>query len=135
MSPALIDTDTLSGVMKQHSVVLIHAQAYLAAYNRFTLSLRTRYEILRGLKAKKATNQQAAFEQFCAANLILPLTDSIIVRAADIYADLYQRGALIGDADILIAATALEHGLALITNNTNHFSRIPGLTLQNWLAP
>ena len=57
------------------------------------------------------------------------------MRAADIYADLHQRGMLIGDADILIAATALEYGLDLVTNNTNHYARIVGLSLQNWLIP
>jgi tRNA(fMet)-specific endonuclease VapC len=135
MAPSLLDTDTLSGIMRQNPLVLANARAYLAIHSRFTLSLVTRYEVLRGLKVKQATAQQAAFEQFCAANIVLPLTDNIIFRAADIYADLHRHGALIGDADILIAATALEHGLVLITNNTNHFNRIAGLPLQNWLAP
>lgn len=135
MLPTLIDSDTLSAIMKQRQVALTNAQAYLAIHNRLTLSVITRYEILRGLKAIRATAQEAAFAQFCQANVILPVTDAIILRAADIYADLYQRGLLIGDADILIAATALEHGLVLVTNNTNHFGRIVNLQLQNWLVP
>lgn len=57
------------------------------------------------------------------------------MRAADIYADLRRRGALIGDADILIASTALEHGLELVTNNTKHFANVSGLMLKNWLVP
>ncbi|MDQ2810105.1 MAG: type II toxin-antitoxin system VapC family toxin [Chloroflexota bacterium] len=36
---------------------------------------------------------------------------------------------LIGDADTLIAATALHHDLTLVTGNRRHFSRIPNLTL------
>jgi tRNA(fMet)-specific endonuclease VapC len=63
---------------------------------------------------------------------IVPITEAIISRASDIYADLYKCGQLIGDADILIAATALEHGLVLSTNNEHHFSRISGLTIDNW---
>lgn len=39
----------------------------------------------------------------------------------------------IGDADILIAATALVQGLVLTTNNEAHFRRIPGLRVDNWL--
>ncbi len=132
---ALLDTDTLSNVLRQNAMALSYARTYLAAQGRFTFSLITRYETLRGLKAKQALMQQAAFERFCAANIILPLMDAIIVRAADIYADLRQSGALIGDADILIAATALEHGLTLITNNTRHFRSVTGLTLHNWLVP
>jgi tRNA(fMet)-specific endonuclease VapC len=48
------------------------------------------------------------------------LNDTIIVRAAEIYGQLYRTGNLIGDADILIAATCLENGHALATNNTAH---------------
>src|SRR6266511_3975372 len=47
---------------------------------------------------------------------------------------LHQRGALIGDADILIAATGLEHGLIVVTNNESHYNRITGIQLENWLA-
>jgi tRNA(fMet)-specific endonuclease VapC len=135
MQLTLIDTDTLSGVMKQHPGALANARVYLNLHGRLTLSLMTRYEILRGLKAKNALVQESAFHRFCAANTILPITDAIVLRAATIYAGLHRRGALIGDGDILIAATALEHGLVLATNNTSHFSRVAGLQLQNWLVP
>lgn len=51
-----------------------------------------------------------------------------------IYADLYRRGELIGDADILIAATALVENLVLGTNNERHFRRVAGLAVENWAA-
>lgn len=54
------------------------------------------------------------------------------MRAADIYGALHKRGALIEDADILIAATALVHGLALVTENALHFDRIPDLIVESW---
>jgi tRNA(fMet)-specific endonuclease VapC len=41
---------------------------------------------------------------------------------------------LIGDADILIAASALTQELGVATNNESHFRRIPGLHLENWLT-
>jgi len=97
-------------------------------------SIITRYEVLRGLHAKRATAQLAAFDRLCSVSTILPLTDAIVVRAAMIYADLHQRGALIGDADILIAATGLEQGLIVVTNNESHYQRIAGIQLENWLA-
>ncbi|MGO9446398.1 MAG: PIN domain-containing protein [Thiobacillaceae bacterium] len=56
------------------------------------------------------------------------------MQAAQIYADLHQRGELISDADILIAATAITHELAVVTNNQDHFRRIQNLQTENWLA-
>jgi hypothetical protein len=63
---------------------------------------------------------------------VLPLTDDIIVQAAELYALLYQAGQLISDTDILIAATALKHNLVMVTENVSHFRRIPGLALESW---
>jgi tRNA(fMet)-specific endonuclease VapC len=129
----LLDTDILSAIMRQHPVVIPQAQAYLMDHGRFTFSIITRYEILRGLKAKGAAKQITTFDRFCDVNTVLPLTDEAIVKASDVYAFLRQRGELIGDADILIAATALTDGLCVATNNLEHFRRIPELQIQNWL--
>lgn len=129
----LIDTDIVSALMRQQPIAVSHAKAYLATHKCFTFSIITRYEILRGLRAKGATKQADIFEGFCARNRILPLTDDVICHAAEIYADLYRRGELIGDADVLIGATAIIHGLEIVTNNESHFRRITALKVRNWL--
>lgn len=131
---SLLDTDVLSGLMRKSPSALNRARIYLADHRQLTISLVTRFEILRGLKAKQATSQLAAFDSFCASNEVLSISDAVIVRAADIYADLHRRGQLIPDADILIAATALEHNLILATNNLADFSRILGLQIDSWLS-
>lgn len=46
--------------------------------------------------------------------------------------DLEKEGNIIDDADIFIAACALENNLVLVTNNEKHFSRIRGLKIENW---
>ena len=46
---------------------------------------------------------------------------------------LEKQGKKIGDMDMFIAATALEEDLILVTGNTDHFERIPGLRLENWM--
>jgi len=90
MPPALLDTDTLSEVMKgRDPQVQQRARQYLASYGCFTFSIITRYEILRGLRAKGAIRQIAAFEERCHKSNVLPLTDEVIVQAANIYADLH----------------------------------------------
>ena len=104
----------------------------LTVFRHFTFSIMTRYEMVRGLKARRATRQIARFEQRCQRSQVLPLTDDIIVQAAELYAVLYQEGQRISDADILIAATALKHTLVMVTENVNHCRRIPGLSIESW---
>jgi len=135
MPPLLTDTDILSAIMRSNdSVLLNNARNYLSVHGKLTISIITRYEILRGLKAKQANRQLTAFEQFCDRCSILPITDDVIVKAADIYAVLKQKGMLIGDADILIAASALINGFGVVTNNEEHFKRIPLLRVENWFG-
>jgi tRNA(fMet)-specific endonuclease VapC len=129
----LLDSDILSALMRREKKVLDRSRDYLNSHAQLSLSLITRYEILRGLKAKNASTQLDAFQQFCDTCQVLGITEEIVDRASDIYADLYRRGALVGDADILIAATALAHDLVLATNNLAHFSRIATLKIDNWL--
>lgn len=49
-------------------------------------------------------------------------------------AQLYSAGVPLDDMDLLIASTALAEGMILVTHNTKHFSRIPGLILDDWLS-
>jgi tRNA(fMet)-specific endonuclease VapC len=128
----LLDTDILSLILRNDPAVFRRSKQYLVQHSELTISSITRYEILRGLKAKNATAQLAAFDIFCRRNEVLPLTDPILVRSADIYAELHSLGQLILDADIFIAATAIENGLVLATRNLSHFSRINGLAIESW---
>ncbi len=130
-----LDTDILSLLLRQQREVLERATRYLEVYPYYSFSLITRYEVLRGLKTKNAQKQLTAFNAFCQVSEILPITESIVDRAAEIYADLRRRGEPIGDADILIAATALENDSVLATNNENHFSRIADIKIDNWSKP
>jgi tRNA(fMet)-specific endonuclease VapC len=48
---------------------------------------------------------------------------------------LLQTGISVSRVDLLIAAVALSHNLTLVTHNTPDFRNIPGLRLDDWLAP
>jgi tRNA(fMet)-specific endonuclease VapC len=128
----LLDTDILSELLKQHPLVVQRVRSYLAEHARLAFSIITRYELVRGLKAKQAIAQEAAFGLLCQASLVVPLTDQIVERAATLYGDLHRQGALLPDADLLIAATALETQRTLVTNNLSHFQRIPNLIIETW---
>jgi len=57
------------------------------------------------------------------------LTYPILERYADIRRELRAKGQLIGDVDTLIAATALEHDLTVVTTDAHDFQRVPGLSV------
>ena len=131
--PALLDSDTLSEIMKGRNPQVSHnAQEYLREYRVFQFSLMTRYEILRGLHAKGTGRQITAFLDRCRASVVYPLTEDVVDRAAELYGILRQRGQMISEGDLLIAATAILQGLVLVTGNEDHFQRVEGLRFVNW---
>ena len=136
MTLALLDTDILSELLKQRNPqVTAKAAGYLQLHGQFAWSVVTRFEIARGYKDKEATTLLTRFRVFCRHSQIIPLSDAIFDRAEDLWV-LARRGGLSqNDADLLIAATALETGRVLVTGNTAHFSWIPGLVLEDWRTP
>lgn len=71
----------------------------------------------------------ADYREFLSVYALLLVTDPIAVRFARLWATLRRQGMLIPDMDLLIAATALENDLTLVTRNFRHFDRITGLKL------
>ncbi|MDQ3412979.1 MAG: type II toxin-antitoxin system VapC family toxin [Chloroflexota bacterium] len=67
--------------------------------------------------------------QFLGEYQMLTLTDSIMERFAELRFFLRRRGQLIPNFDLVIAATALQYGLTLLSFNRRHFERIPDLRL------
>lgn len=73
----------------------------------------------------KITQPEIQFlEAFFLSSRVLPIDETIILRAIDLR---QKRKIALGDA--LIAATALTHGLTLVTRNTKDFKWIDSLTL------
>jgi predicted nucleic acid-binding protein len=136
MEVALLDTDVLSEVLEQRNPqVVARAAAYLRSHGSFAFSAFTRFEISRGFKEKGATNQLTRFREFCQHSLIIPVTESVFDRAEDLWAIARRGGLPCGDADLIIAATALETGRILVTGNPAHDAWISGLKLEDWRIP
>ena len=66
---------------------------------------------------------------------ILDVRTEDAIVAGDVLAHLWRRGRLIDVEDILIGATALARELTVVTNNVDHFQRIPRLRVEDWTAP
>lgn len=136
MDVALLDTDMLSEVLKRKNPKIIsHARRFLAAHSRLAFSSMTIYEIVRGLKATGATRQLSHFRAVINSSEVIQIDLPILMRAADLWAAGKKGGHPCDDADLIIAATALETGRILVTGNTSHYAWISGLTLEDWRNP
>ena len=60
------------------------------------------------------------------------VNEAIAWRASRVARDLKGAGMHIGDNDVWIAATALVHRLPLVSNNSRHLGRVPGLDLRGY---
>jgi tRNA(fMet)-specific endonuclease VapC len=132
VTEVIVDTDILSFYFKGDERVVARFSEYLKEFDQVNISIITYYEILAGLKFKKAERQLQDFEDFINDNNIINISDESAKISGDIYANLRQKGITVGTSDILIAGIAIENGLTLITNNEKHYEAIQGLNIENW---
>ena len=59
----------------------------------------------------------------------------VLRRAAELWSEAQTQDYPRDDADLIIAATALQADRQLVTGNTAHFSWIRGLRIADWRSP
>ena len=91
-------------------------------------------ELAYGVTKSRSDRNRRALELFLAPLAVLPFDDRCIWTYAQVRTLLEDKGQPIGAMDMMIAAHALAEGAPLVTNNVREFSKIPGLTLENWAA-
>lgn len=82
---------------------------------------------------RKAANL-ARLESLVELCALLEITRGIADRYAEIRHSLAGKGSPIPEADLWIAATCLEYGLPLLSEDA-HFDRVPGVTRYDWVQP
>lgn len=95
------------------------------------ISAITLAELNLGAEAKRSQKIRRAIRSFVKDVAIVPFDEASAERFAAVAAALSTRGQPIGFYDTLVAAQALVQGVTIVTNNTRHFSRVPGLAEEN----
>lgn len=117
----LADTNILSELIRKRPDpgVLQWAQDV----RRLAVSAVTVEEVYFGLSWKPNPGIRLWFEEFLDTNCeILPVTAEVAKRAGEIRGQLQARGQTRSSADMMIAATAQEHDLTLVTRNVRDFA-------------
>lgn len=85
--------------------------------------------------SNRPQTHQAEIEVFAQPYISLPFDDDAAWLFGTLRGDLKKQGTPVGPLDLMIAAIALTHKLILVTHNTTEFSRVPGLSLEDWQIP
>ena len=127
----LFDTDTCIGILRGYDSVLSRRRMVA---DDIAISFMTVAELYYG--AEKSSNPNKNFslvEQFLLTVKIINPDIDILREFGRLKVMLERQGNILADADLLIAATCLSRCTMLVTGNVNHYNRIQGLTIDNWL--
>ncbi|KYC43494.1 twitching motility protein PilT [Scytonema hofmannii PCC 7110] len=129
----LLDTNILTAILKKNEQITNKLEEVDFIGQEVFISRIAYYESKRGLIYANATRQLSELNEVCTNYKILFLDNlEIFERACEIHLDLKRRGNRLEDADILIAATAIAHGLILVSHDSD-MQRVPGISLEDWL--
>lgn len=101
---------------------------------RLAVSSVTVMELEYGIqRSADPARNRVATDSILALLAVLPLGQEAAVHGGEIRGELAKIGTPIGAYDVLIAGHARSAGLALVTNNTREFHRVPGLQVEDWI--
>lgn len=127
----LFDTDTCVEILRGNKKVI---EKFVSANTTVAVSFMTVSELYYGAeKSNNISKNIIKIEKMLLGLEIIESSIEIEKRFGNIKASLDKNGNLIEDADIFIASTCLEKCETLITGNVNHYSRIQGLKIENWI--
>jgi tRNA(fMet)-specific endonuclease VapC len=124
----ILDTNfVITAEREANRRVVGRADAFLAQYpeDSFFITFTVAGELACGQSAAA----QSQWQRLCRPYAVLPWTLAISWQYGELYRLLAGSGTLIGTNDLWIAATALVHGMALVTTNQGEFERVPGLVV------
>ena len=126
----MLDADTVSYALRGQGQVgarLLEHQPSDLCISSITLA-----ELNFGAEAKRSRKIRRAIRSFTKDVVVVPFDEASAERFGVVAAALATRGQPIGVYDTLVAAQASCLGLTVVTNNTRHFSKVLGLTVEHW---
>lgn len=127
----LLDTDTIIYWLKGNQN--ISRKVLVEGFHNIAASDITKAELYYGaFKSQKMSENLASIKTLSERVSFLPFNDPAQTLFGENKARLEREGKRLDDMDLMIAATALAFNLVLVTNNSGHFERIPGLRIKNW---
>ena len=131
MPEYMLDTDTVSFALRGQGRVAARLLEHRPS--DLCVSSITLAELRYGAEARRSRKLHRLIGAFMEAIEVMSFDQSAAGRFAVVAAALARRGEPIGTLDTLIAAHALSLRLTFVTNNTRHFTRVPGLVTENWV--
>lgn len=128
----LLDTNILSDLIRDPAGNVAKQIAKMGEKTVCT-NIIVACELRFGAEKKKSALLQARIEELLQVLDVLAMDVDTDLHYADIRAGLEAAGTPIGPNDLLIAAHARSLDLTLVSANVKEFSRVPGLSLENWL--
>jgi predicted nucleic acid-binding protein len=131
----LLDTNIVSYFVKGVNAHLVKRMQHAFAAQDIAISAITRAEIRSGLEMMEELDKRRRRIDLLLNELpVLPWNTEAADQFGRINAHLRRNGTPIGDMDTLIAAHALAEKLTLVTHNTRHFEKVPGLKVEDWMG-
>lgn len=136
MTTFMLDTCICSFIMRERpESVLQRLAAEVARNNQIVISAITYAEMRYGQIGKKASPKHKTLVDEFVKRLdgVLPWDHTAVDATIEVKRELTKAGLVIGENDTAIAGHAIASGCVLITNNVREFSRVPGLTYEDWV--
>lgn len=129
----LLDTSVYCQPIKPRPLASVRDRWTTLGDEALAISAICDAEVLYGLELKSSSRLIALYEALLQGRLrVLPVDSGAARHFASLKAWSQVNGRLLADLDLLVAATARSHGLALATLNARHFSHLPGLIVEDW---
>lgn len=97
-----------------------------------TVAAPSVFELVEAAEVARSEREKQTIRDFLSSLVVLPLDSETAWAAGRLSAELILSGDQIGQMDTLIGAIARHHRERLVTGNEKHFSRIPGLRIENY---